>query len=167
MLDILRFVVSFVLLLMPTIFMGATLPVLSKCVEEGYATVGKKIGLLYAANTLGAVIGILSTGYVLLGLFAIRATTFAAIIVNLLVALFAFFLETRWRQKSTKEESSLTHPQPEHTPTRTNDHWLLSPSRIGLSAYFLLVSQRLDMRSSGCASSFPSCIVLPILSQPC
>lgn len=136
-LDILRFVVSFVLLLMPTIFMGATLPVLSKHVEEGYATVGKKIGLLYAANTLGAVIGILSTGYLLLGLFGIRTTTFAAIIVNLLVALFAFFMNTRRRQKSTKEESSLTHPQPVHTPTRTNDHWLLSPSRIGLSAYFL------------------------------
>ena len=137
MLDILRFVVSFVLLLIPTIFMGATLPVLSKYVEEGYATVGKKIGLLYAANTLGAVIGILSTGYVLLGLLGIRATTFSAIAVNLLVALFALFLETRRRQKTTKEEFSLTHHRPEHTPTRTNDHWLLCPSRIGLSAYFL------------------------------
>ncbi len=99
-----RFFVSFFLLLMPTLLMGATLPVLSKYVEDGYDSIGKKIGLLYAINTLGAVVGVLLTGYVLLGLSGIAITTRSAIMINLLVALLAFLLDMRKRQERFKEQ---------------------------------------------------------------
>jgi len=61
-------------------------------VVAGSAKIGKRIGGLYAVNTLGAVIGILGTGYFLLGLFGIKMTTALAMAVNLLVALLAFML---------------------------------------------------------------------------
>jgi spermidine synthase len=121
-----RFIVSFILLLAPTILMGATLPVLSKYIEEGYVSIGKKIGLLYAINTLGAVVGILSTGYLLIGLSGIRSTTSLAIMVNLLVALLAFLLGMRERLK-----------QPEVTPELSDDDLPVSMNRIALATYFL------------------------------
>ena len=120
-----RFIVSFILLLAPTILMGATLPVLSKYVEEGYVNIGKKIGLLYAVNTLGAVVGILSTGYLLIGLSGIKSTTNVAIMVNLLVALLAFLLGIRERQK----QPEVTPELPDDVPAGLN--------RIALAAYFL------------------------------
>lgn len=121
-----RFIVSFILVLVPTILMGATLPVLSKYVEEGYVNIGKKIGLLYAMNTLGAVVGILCTGYLLIGLSGIKSTTNLAIMVNLLVALLALLLGMRRRQK-----------QPEVTPKLSNDDLPVSLNRIALATYFL------------------------------
>ena len=123
---ILRFIVSFILLLAPTILMGATLPILSKYVEEGYLNIGKKIGLLYAVNTLGAVVGILSTGYLLIGLSGIKSTTNLAIMINLLVALLAFLLGMGERQK-----------KPELTPELTDDDLPVSLNRIALATYFL------------------------------
>jgi spermidine synthase len=123
---IFRFIVSFILLLAPTILMGATLPVLSKHVEEGYVNIGKKIGLLYAINTLGAVVGILSTGYLLIGLSGIKSTTSLAIMVNLLVALLAFFLGMRERPKQREVTSELT-----------DDDLPVSLNRIALATYFL------------------------------
>ena len=134
---ILRFGVSFFLLLIPTILMGATLPVLSKYVEEGYGNVGKKVGLLYAVNTLGAVIGILGTGYVLLGLSGIKVTTSVAIMVNLLVALLAFLLDIKKRQKHVIRTSSPVIPQPEKWHELTEGDWPLSPSKIAVTVYFL------------------------------
>lgn len=123
---IFRFIVSFILLLAPTILMGATLPVLSKHVEEGYVNIGKKIGLLYAINTLGAVVGILSTGYLLIGLSGIKSTTSLAIMVNLLVALLAFLLGMRERPKQREVTSELTV-----------DDLPVSLNRIALATYFL------------------------------
>ena len=133
---ILRFVVSFLLLLIPTILMGATLPVLSKYVEEGYGSVGKKIGLLYAVNTLGAVIGILGTGYVLLGLSGIGATTRIAIVVNLLVALVAFLAEIRQGQKKRGNICSPVAPQTE-LESQSDDYVSPNIGQIALATYFL------------------------------
>jgi spermidine synthase len=128
---IMRFLVSFILLLVPTILMGATLPVLSKYIEEGYVSIGKKIGLLYAINTLGAVVGILGTGYVLIGLSGIQTTTLFAIMVNVLVALFAILLENRKRQKQAIQESSTL------TLKSTGDNLPVGLQWIALVTYFL------------------------------
>lgn len=121
-----RSIVSFFLILIPTILMGATLPVLSKHVEEGYTNIGKKIGLLYAMNTLGAVVGILCTAYLLIGLSGIKSTTNLAIMVNLLVALLAFLLSMKDRLKHSRSNLELT-----------DDYFSATASRIALATYFL------------------------------
>ncbi len=53
----LRFMLSFVILLMPTTAMGLTLPVLMEDPILRRASFGRAIGFLYGANTLGAVAG--------------------------------------------------------------------------------------------------------------
>src|SRR6266498_2964490 len=74
----LRFIVSFLILLMPTTAMGLTLPVLIEEPVLRNAHLGRAIGLLYGSNTLGAVVGaVLGEGY-LIAAFGLRGTSLAA-----------------------------------------------------------------------------------------
>jgi spermidine synthase len=74
----LRFIVSFLILLVPTTAMGLTLPVLIEDPVLRKANFGRAIGLLYGSNTLGAVVGaVLGEGY-LIAAFGLRGTSLAA-----------------------------------------------------------------------------------------
>ena len=74
----LRFVVSFLILLMPTTAMGLTLPVLIEDPMLRQTNFGRAIGFLYGSNTLGAVAGaVLSEGY-LIAAFGLRGTSLVA-----------------------------------------------------------------------------------------
>ena len=88
-----RFVASFAVLLVPTVLMGATLPVLSRA--ELVRGSGARLGTLYAVNTTGALAGALLTGYVLIGGIGIQRTFFLAASLNLLVAGTAWWLSRR------------------------------------------------------------------------
>ncbi len=88
-----RFALSALLLLPPTILMGGTLPVLSKVflrAGAGDANVARSISRLYFVNTLGAVIGTLAAGILLLQLMGIRALLIAAGLVNIGIFVFAY-----------------------------------------------------------------------------
>ncbi len=68
-----RFALALALLLFPTFCMGATLPLLVRAlVSDGDARAGRRIGLLYGLNTLGAVAGVLLTSYALFPLLGLR-----------------------------------------------------------------------------------------------
>ena len=74
----LRFVFSFLILLVPTTAMGLTLPVLIDDAALRRTNFGRAIGFLYGFNTLGAVLGaLLGEGY-LLKAFGLRGTGLAA-----------------------------------------------------------------------------------------
>lgn len=132
-----RFIVSFLLLLMPTLLMGATLPVLSKYIEEGYDSIGRKIGLLYAVNTLGAVVGVLFTGYLLLGLSGITITTNSAIMINLLVALLALLLDMKRKKKGFLEPLLPDGLNPDICSAVADDGMEKNIKWIAIAAFFL------------------------------
>lgn len=90
-----RFVGSSAVLLVPTLLMGATLPVLSQASIVRLGAQGSRLGALYAVNTAGALIGALSTGYVLIGGLGIGHTFRLAAAFNLLVAAIAWWLSGR------------------------------------------------------------------------
>jgi spermidine synthase len=74
----LRFVVSFLILLLPTTAMGLTLPVIIEDPFLRETEFGRTIGFLYGSNTLGAMLGaILSEAY-LIGAFGLYGTSIAA-----------------------------------------------------------------------------------------
>jgi MFS family permease len=77
---------NFLLLLVPTIMMGATLPILVAYVVQSYKSVGVSIGLLYFVNTLGAALGAAGTGLVTFYFFGLTATIYAAAALNVLVS---------------------------------------------------------------------------------
>jgi spermidine synthase len=74
----LRFVISFLILLVPTTAMGLTLPVIIEDPLLRERNFGRAIGFLYGFNTLGAVAGaVLGEGY-LIAAFGLRGTALAA-----------------------------------------------------------------------------------------
>ena len=64
-LALLRILIAGILILPPTFLMGGTLPVLSRFVVTRHDRLGRGLGLLYAVNTLGAVLGVFLAGFVI------------------------------------------------------------------------------------------------------
>ncbi|MGD9906769.1 MAG: fused MFS/spermidine synthase [Vicinamibacterales bacterium] len=88
-----RFLASFAVLIVPTMLMGATLPVLSRA--DLVRGSGARLGTLYAVNTAGALGGALLTGYVLIGGLGMQRTFLLAAALNLTVAAVAWWLAGR------------------------------------------------------------------------
>ena len=89
-----RGVVGAVCLLLPTLLMGATLPAVSRWIENTPRGVSW-LGLLYGGNTLGAVGGCLLAGFYLLRVHDMAVATFAAVGINAAVALLAYVISLR------------------------------------------------------------------------
>ena len=88
----LRFIVSFLILLVPTTAMGLTLPVLIEDPVLRRTNFGRAIGLLYGSNTLGAVAGaVLGEGY-LIEAFGLHGTGLAAGLAVCLAAAIALLI---------------------------------------------------------------------------
>src|SRR5437867_2495139 len=88
----LRFIVSFLVLLVPTTAMGLTLPVLIEDPVLQRANFGRVIGFLYGSNTLGAVVGaLLGEGY-LIAAFGLHGTGLAAGLAVCLAAAIALLI---------------------------------------------------------------------------
>ena len=77
---------NFLLLLIPTVLMGATLPMLVAFLVRTIGNVGVSIGGLYFINTAGAAIGALAVGFLLLYYFDLDTTIYGAAGINFLVA---------------------------------------------------------------------------------
>jgi len=86
---------AFVALAIPTTLMGATLPVLARYAVAEEAQIGRRIGLLYAMNTAGAVAGALLTAFLLLPELGLTHTVWVAAALNALVFVLAVALAQR------------------------------------------------------------------------
>jgi spermidine synthase len=84
-----RFLCSFAVLIIPTMLMGATLPLAVRSSLARFDRLGERVSLLYASNTSGAIAGTLLAGFYMIGEFGISATFRLAAAVNLLVCLIA------------------------------------------------------------------------------
>ena len=119
-----RFALAWVFLALPTIAMGATLPLLVARVRRGGELAGR-VGRLYAANTFGAVAGTVLAGFVALPALGERATLSAFASVGLLVAGTAWLLER-------SVPAAAPAPAPGAGPGRSS--WLLLPALFGFVA---------------------------------
>jgi spermidine synthase len=87
----LAFAGTFLLLLPATAAMGATLPAMARIAAGGQdARDRRRIAALYAANTFGAVLGVLAIAFLLVPAFGLRATALVCVALNLACALAAW-----------------------------------------------------------------------------
>lgn len=105
-----RFGLPLVAMLVPTIAMGLTLPLGVRILAQKETT--RALGLLYAANTLGAAFAPMIAEYYLIGALGLRGTALAASALDLLAAMFALRLAV------------LEQPSEEAAPTK---HWDVRP----------------------------------------
>ena len=102
-LSLIRFVLSFLLLLVPSTLMGATLPILSRCIMNRMVALGFNIGTLYALNTFGAVVGCISTGFFLIRFLGIQHSLWLAAVINFGISITAALLERHQRRPRLDE----------------------------------------------------------------
>ena len=98
----LRCVVASLCLLPPTLMMGATLPAMARWVETTPKGVSW-LGYFYGGNIFGAVLGCLAAGFFLLRLYDVTVATFAAVGLNIIVAVVALTIAKAAPQDAASE----------------------------------------------------------------
>ncbi|MBN1410195.1 MAG: hypothetical protein JW969_05070 [Spirochaetales bacterium] len=86
------FLLSFLLLSLPTILMGATFPVACRIFSGLDEKPGKGIGILYSVNTLGSVAGAVFSVFFLLGFTGMKGTVFTAAFLDLCIGIAAYVI---------------------------------------------------------------------------
>ncbi|MCL6647961.1 MAG: fused MFS/spermidine synthase [Chloroflexi bacterium] len=102
-LAVVRFCLAFGILLVPTTLMGATLPLVVRSSLLRAGSLSRHVSLLYAANTFGAVAGVVVSAFYLIGTFGLTVTTLVAASFNVGVGLLWLLLAlpaeaARWVQ---------------------------------------------------------------------
>jgi len=93
-----QFLLIFLILLVPTTLMGATLPVLSRFFVHEIAALGGQVGRLYSFNTFGAVLGTYAAGFHLIPTLGIKTTLLLAAVANLGIGALAVVFDRHLRQ---------------------------------------------------------------------
>lgn len=88
-------IVSFIILVIPTFLMGATFPILVSHVFQYDSHIGRSVGRLYFANTLGGAFGAYLSGFVLLYFLNLIESINCAAILNLFIAWTAWIIFRR------------------------------------------------------------------------
>lgn len=125
------------LILPPSILLGTTFPFMS----AGFLRVfpqapGRVLSLLYFTNSLGAALGALLAGFVLLGQFGLPGTVMMAAMLNMTVALLAWGVEKR----TGKGEVLRRVPESGGEPPPSETREVVSMDRRGLWRLLLFVS---------------------------
>jgi len=84
------FTVTFIVILVPTCFMGATLPVVSRIYVQDLRRIGRKMGVIGCLDTVGSILGAFAGGFVMIPLLGIQRTIIATAIMNVLLAMWVF-----------------------------------------------------------------------------
>ncbi|HEX7937525.1 MAG TPA: fused MFS/spermidine synthase, partial [Gemmatimonadaceae bacterium] len=100
---VLRAIVCVLLLLPPTVLMGATLPAMSRFVEATPKGVSW-LGFFYGGNIVGAVVGCLTAGFFLLRKFDLSTASLVAVALNVTVAGLGFLLSRRAAYSAPRDE---------------------------------------------------------------
>jgi spermidine synthase len=144
--SLLRIVLATLVLGLPTFLMGGTLPAVTRAVEQTEDRGRRLLGVLYGANTLGAVLGALTTTFFSIEVLGIRRTIWVATLINLLVVVVARRLAQGMPVRAEASSNSKT-PIPEEpfsaspalasTPSTPTRLVLLAAAVVGF-AFFLM-----------------------------
>jgi spermidine synthase len=89
--ELVRWGMAAALILPQTLLLGATFPLMSVGLLRAFPnTPGRSISLLYFTNSIGAVVGVLLSGFVLIEAVGLPGTVLAAGVVNILLAIVVY-----------------------------------------------------------------------------
>ncbi len=103
------FAFHFVLLVIPTVLMGLSLPLVARGIVERIADAPALVGRLYAVNTIGAGLGAAASGWILMGTFGFVGTVRLAAALNVVAAA---LVVTLWRAASAATPEPPAEPAP-------------------------------------------------------
>jgi spermidine synthase len=110
LLALLRFALSLAALGPATVMMGITLPALTRYLSAGEFHLSVAFGRLYAANTIGAILGTLASGFVLIEVFGLTGALVVGVTCSAIAGGIALLLA--WRRTEAASEP----PRPPDRP---------------------------------------------------
>lgn len=131
----LKLIVSVLTLLLPTVLMGGTLPVLVRFISLSVEESGRNVATLYFLNSFGAVLGSLLGGFFLVPMAGLQATVLSAGVVNIFIAIVAFALGAKTMLAPAEGESA---PETE-LPPASNLFVLLAVGVAGVSGLAAMI----------------------------
>ncbi len=117
--SLLRFAIAFLLLLIPTTLMGATLPVVAKFYVRTRNELGSDVGALYSVNNWGAVLGALAAGFVLIETLGVRETSQLAAAISVAIGLATLYIH----RHSPRQSSATPTPDRIITEEQTTEQY--------------------------------------------
>ncbi len=149
-----RFAFSVLLLVVPTTCMGATLPILCRHFLRDSERIGRGVGLLYALNALGAVLGAAGSGFFLLPTFGQNRATWIAAGVNAAIGLGAILLA-----RGTRVEAMPAAP-PDPRPAGALRRPLILVFASGVAAMAYQVAWTRSFSLSIGSSTYAFCLIV-------
>jgi spermidine synthase len=100
--QLMRFLMLFAILLVPATLFGLSFPLAVRIVVQRSGETGRQVGLLYGANTIGAIIGAFAGGFLLIPFLGIQQGIIILATINLFVGLLLLSCEPslQFRRKS-------------------------------------------------------------------
>ena len=93
-----RFVLSFVILLIPSILMGGVVFLLGRSAKERCA--GFRADRVFTINMLGASVGCIAAGFFLLQLLGVQHSVYLGVAINFILGVVTFSLDRSWSEIS-------------------------------------------------------------------
>ncbi|MGD8884829.1 MAG: fused MFS/spermidine synthase [Gammaproteobacteria bacterium] len=90
-----KFAVAMVLLVVPTMCMGATFPVMAAILVRRQTDMGKRVSQLYSLNTAGAVFGAMFAGFVFIPNWGLDGAIYVAATLNAFIVALAIYMNSR------------------------------------------------------------------------
>lgn len=94
--------ICFLVMLVPTICLGMTLPLVSRIATDEVARTGRRVGLVFSVNTLGTVLGAGLTGLVLLPFLGLARVFGLGIAINVLIGLVILYRQSEQARRFSK-----------------------------------------------------------------
>ncbi|MEP6707268.1 MAG: fused MFS/spermidine synthase, partial [Pyrinomonadaceae bacterium] len=103
-----RFLLSSLVLIVPTALMGATLPLLSSALARSRHQAVAPVTRFYMLNLSGAIAGTIAAGFYLLPWFGVRATIYFAAAINVMIGVAAILVDRGQLPDSSASDYSAT-----------------------------------------------------------
>ncbi len=133
-----RLILATIVLGVPTLLMGGTLPAAAQAVTRPGDIGRRDLAVLYGANTLGAVAGATLSTFVLLEALGTRRMLLSACVLNLVVAAVATILATRMSDRAAIDVDDHTVDEAPPLPPAVSPRFvLIAAALVGFS--FLLM----------------------------
>ena len=140
---LLRVASSLFLLALPAAAMGATFPIASRWMIPGATRAAVNVGRLYTVNTIGAALGAVLAGFVLLPSFGFRDTTLVGVALNLCSAGVAWLIAGRGETadaSAARRSATMTKRSRSGSSSGLGLRWVAAVA-LGLSGFASLTLQ--------------------------
>ncbi|MBI3600313.1 MAG: fused MFS/spermidine synthase [Nitrospinae bacterium] len=86
------FIIALVVMIIPTLLMGITFPLIGKLYADDLKLLGRKIGNVYSVNTVGSIAGSFSAGFLLIPFLGIQKGILLMAFINLVMGIVIIYM---------------------------------------------------------------------------